>query len=123
MPLNSQHKRISKNRVSITYDVETYGSVETRELPFIIGVLGNFSGMLPSDQQLPLHERQFIQIDQENFNAVMARLKPQVTIKVENTLSGDPEEETLTCDLSFKKMEDFETGQACEANSSCPGTD
>lgn len=108
MPLDSQHKRIRKNRVSITYDVETYGSIEARELPFIIGVMGNFSGMLPADQQIPLHERQFIQIDQDNFDTVMARLKPQISITVENTLSNDPENETLSCDLSFRKMKDFE---------------
>lgn len=44
MSLNSQHKRIIKNRVSITYDVETNGAVETKELPFVIGVVGDYSG-------------------------------------------------------------------------------
>ncbi len=43
MALNSQHKRVSKNRVSITYDVETNGAVETKELPFVVGVIGDFS--------------------------------------------------------------------------------
>ncbi len=59
MALNSQHKRVSKNRVSITYDVETNGAVETKELPFVVGVIGDFSGHKPEDQKADLDEREF----------------------------------------------------------------
>ena len=41
-----QHKldRVRKPRVHITYDVETGDAMVKRELPFVVGVLGDFSG-------------------------------------------------------------------------------
>ena len=69
MALNSQHKRVSKNRVSITYDVETNGAVETRELPLVVGVMGDFSAHKEDREEL--EDRSFYQVDKDNFDNVM----------------------------------------------------
>ncbi len=105
MALNSQHKRIRKNRVSITYDVETNGATETRELPFVVGVIGSFSGDRPIEEKGPVEERQFIQIDKDNFDTVMSRISPCLNLKIPNTLN--PEGEPLAVSLKFNNMADF----------------
>ena len=106
MALNAQHKRISKNRVSITYDVETNGAVEKRELPFVVGVVGEFSGDKPENQKDEVDFRNFIDIDKDNFDTVMATIDPQLSFKVDNKLVDDDSE--FNVDLSFKSMKDFE---------------
>lgn len=98
-------KRVRKPRVHITYDVETEGAVVQKELPFVVGVLGDFSGD-PSQKLKPLKDRKFVQIDRDNFNEVMARMTPGLNLKVENTLKGDGSEMGVT--LKFSSMEDFE---------------
>ena len=105
MAMNAQHKRISKNRVSITYDVETNGATETKELPFVVGVMGSFSGDKPDDQKVEVEDREFVGIDKDNFDQVMSDLSPELTYKVDNTLadSGDQFE----VNLKFNSMDDF----------------
>src|SRR5881398_2538031 len=100
--------RVRKPRVHITYDVETEGAAVTKELPFVVGVLGDFSGN-PSEPLKPLKDRKFIQIDRDNFNDVMARMTPGLNMKVENTLKGDGSEMGLQ--LKFGSIEDFEPGR------------
>ena len=106
MPLNTQHKRISKNRVSITYDVETNGAVEKRELPFVVGVIGEFSGDKPENQKEEVDFRNFTDIDKDNFDAVMGTIDPQLDMKVDNKLADDDSE--FNVQLSFGSMRDFE---------------
>jgi type VI secretion system protein ImpB len=111
---DSIHKklaRVRKPRVHITYEVETGGAQIQRELPFIVGVLGDFSGD-PQQPLKPITERKFIQIDRDNFDDVMARMAPGLKIKVENTLKGDGSE--MAVDLKFNKMEDFEPAKVAE---------
>jgi len=98
-------KRVRKPRVHITYEVETEGAVVKKELPFVVGVLGDFSGN-PTEPLKPLADRKFIQVDRDNFDEVLARMTPGLNIKVENTLKGDGSE--MAVQLKFKKMEDFE---------------
>lgn len=104
MALNSQHKRVSKNRVSITYDVETNGAVETKELPFVVGVMGDFSAHKEDKEEM--EDRTFYQVDKDNFDTVMQRVGPQLQLKVDNTLSDDDSE--FAVDLDFNSMKDFE---------------
>lgn len=106
MALNSQHKRVSKNRVSITYDVETNGAIEKRELPFVVGVIGEFSGDKPESQKEEVDFRNFIDIDKDNFDAVMGTIDPQLNLKVPNKLADDDSE--FAVNLSFASMRDFE---------------
>src|SRR5215210_4131138 len=103
--LQKKLDRVRKPRVHITYDVETEGASVTKELPFVAGVLGDFSGQ-PTEPLKPLKDRKFIQIDRDNFNDVMARMTPGLNLRVENTLKGDGSE--LAVQLKFRSMEDFE---------------
>lgn len=105
MSFNSQHKRVSKNRVSITYDVETNGAVETKELPFVVGVIGDFSGHKPESEKTDLEEREFTGIDKDNFDTVMGQIHPRLSYKVENKLSAEGGE--FEVNLSFRSMKDF----------------
>ena len=103
--------RVRKPRVHITYDVETGGAAIERELPFIVGVMGDFAGD-PSEPLKPLAERKFTQIDRDNFNDVMARVAPGLNMKVENTLAGDGSE--VAVNLKFRSMDDFEPARVAE---------
>ena len=103
--------RVRKPRVHITYDVETEGAAIERELPFIVGVMGDFAGD-PSEPLKPLAERKFTQIDRDNFNDVMARIAPGLNMKVENTLAGDGSE--MGVNLKFRSMDDFEPARVAE---------
>jgi len=97
--------RVRKPRVHITYEVETEGAEIQRELPFVVGVMGDFSGD-PTAPLKPLADRKFVQIDRDNFNEVMANMTPGLKLKVDNTLAGDDSQ--LAVDLKFSSMEDFE---------------
>ena len=103
--IHDKLNRVRKPRVHISYEVETEGAQVERELPFVVGVLGDFSA--DSTQPVrPLSERKFIQIDRDNFNDVMGRLTPGLNLKVENTLAGDGTE--MAVGLAFECIEDFE---------------
>ena len=106
--VHNKLERVRKPRVHITYQVETEGAVVEKELPFVVGVLGDFSGT-PTAPLKPFKDRKFIQIDRDNFNDVMARMTPGVNIKVENTLADDGSQ--LAASLKFSSMEDFEPGR------------
>jgi type VI secretion system protein ImpB len=97
--------RVRKPRVHITYEVETEGAEVVRELPFVVGVMGDFSGD-PTAPLKPLADRKFVQIDRDNFNDVMASFTPGLKLKVDNTLAGDGSQ--MSVDLAFKSMDDFD---------------
>ena len=108
MPAESQHQklnRVRKPRVHITYEVETEGAQVVKELPFVVGVMGDFSGD-PTEKLDPLKERKFIQIDRDNFNDVLKRMTPGLNLRVDNTLADDGSE--MSVNLKFDKIEDFE---------------
>jgi type VI secretion system protein ImpB len=109
--IHEKLKRVRKPRVHITYEVETEGAEILRELPFVVGIMGDFSGD-PTEALRPLSERKFIQIDRDNFNDVMARMTPGLNIRVANTLAGDGTE--MAVQLKFNSIEDFEPGQVAE---------
>ena len=103
--------KVRKPRVHITYDVETEGATEVKELPFVVGVMGDFSGD-PTEPLKPLKDRKFIQIDRDNFDEVLRRMAPGLSMRVENTLKGDGSE--MAVQLKFESMEDFEPGRVVE---------
>jgi len=105
--IHDKLERVRKPRVHITYQVETEGAQVQKELPFVVGVLGDFSGQ-PTQPLKPLKDRKFIQIDRDNFNDVMARMTPGLNIKVENTLKGDGSE--MGVQLKMNSIEDFDPG-------------
>lgn len=104
MALNAQQKRVSKNRVSITFDVEDGGSVQKKELPFIVGMIGGYSG--DREDKEALEDRTFYTVDKDNFNDVMARVGPKLSYTVENKIQNDGSE--FQVELDFKSMKDFE---------------
>jgi type VI secretion system protein ImpB len=106
---SAQHKldRVRPPRVQITYDVEIGGAIEIKELPFVVGVLGDFTGQ--PEQPLPgLKQRKFVEVNPDNFDSVLEGMKPHLAFSVENKLSDDPNAPNLKVDLRFKKMDDFE---------------
>ncbi|TCT02463.1 type VI secretion system contractile sheath small subunit [Aquabacter spiritensis] len=103
--IHEKLNRVRKPRVHITYDVETEGAVVQKELPFVVGVLGDFSGD-PSEPLKPLNDRKFIQIDRDNFNQVLARMTPGLKMKVDNTLADDGSQ--MSVELAFKSLDDFD---------------
>jgi type VI secretion system protein ImpB len=109
--IHDKLNRVRKPRVHITYEVETEGAEVQRELPFVVGVLGDFSGD-PTQPLRPMSERKFIQIDRDNFNEVMARMTPGLNLKVENTLADDGSQ--MSVNLKFNSIEDFEPARVAE---------
>ena len=106
---STQHKldRVRAPRVQITYDVEVGDAIEIKELPFVVGVLGDFTGQ-PETPLPKLKDRKFVEIGPDNFDSVLDGMKPHLAYAVENKLSDDPEAANLKVDLRFKSMEDFE---------------
>ncbi len=109
--IHDKLKRVRKPRVHITYDVETNGAVSEKELPFVMGVMGDYSGDNTKNKK-PLKDRKFSQIDRDNFNEIMEKTAPQLSMKVDNTLEGDGKE--MSVSLDFKNMEDFEPHKIVE---------
>ena len=103
--------RVRRPRVHITYEVETEGAEVIHELPFVIGVIGDFSGD-PTQPLRPFGERKFIQIDRDNFDEVMQRLAPGLQLRVENKLAGDGSD--MAINLRFNSIEDFEPGRVLD---------
>lgn len=102
-----QHKldRVRPPRVQITYDVQVGDAIELKELPFVVGVMGDFVGK-PEEPLPALKQRKFVEIDPDNFNQVMAGMKPRLAFTTENKLQDDGSK--LGIELKFNSIEDFE---------------
>jgi len=109
--IHDKLKRVRKPRVHITYDLQTNGNVVEKEIPFVMGVMGDYSGD-NTENKKPLKERKFSQIDRDNFNEIMSKVNPQLRMKVENMLEGDGSE--MSVNLDFKSMDDFEPHRIVE---------
>ncbi|VWC64837.1 type VI secretion protein [Burkholderia lata] len=107
MSASSSQKFIARNRaprVQIEYDVEVYGSEKKIELPFVMGVLADLSGKHPVEPLPAVTDRQFLEIDIDNFDERMKAIRPRVAFAVPNTLTGDGQ---MMVDMTFESMEDF----------------
>jgi len=106
---SAQHKldRVRPPRVHITYDVEIGDAIEIKELPFVMGILGDFTGM--PEQSLPrVRDRKFVEINPDNFDKVLEAMNPHLAFQVENKLSEDPDAGQLRVNLNFRSRDDFE---------------
>ena len=104
---DSVQKRLQKvrpPRVHMTYDVEIGDAIENKELPFVVGVLGDFGGQSEIEQKR-LKERKFVAIDRDNFDEVMKGIEPRAAFRVANELSHEGGQ--FGVDLKFKSMDDF----------------
>ena len=98
--------RVRAPRVHITYDVEVGDAIELKELPFVMGVLGDFSGQ-PTQPLPSLKERKFVEVTPDNFDQVLDKMSPHVAFSVPNKLSDDPNAQ-LKVSLDFHELADFE---------------
>ena len=113
MPSESVHKKLERvrpPRVNISYEVETGGAIELKELPFVMGVLGDFTGQ-PAEPLAKLKDRKFVDVNPDNFDDVLASMKPHLAFTVENKLSEDAEPGKLGIDLHFESLDDFSPDQ------------
>ena len=111
--------RVRPPRVNITYDVETNGAIQKKSLPFIVGILADLAGDVESKIAPALKDRNFVQIDRDNFNGVMKSISPKVIIKeVSNKIpddlihflpieEGTPSAETMNIPFTFTNIDDF----------------
>jgi len=104
---DSIQKKLSKvraPRVHLTYDVEIGDAIETKEIPFVVGVMGEFSGDSTLEQP-KLKDKKFVEIDLDTFDEVMSGLAPRATFKVDNKISDKRGE--FAVDLAFNSIDDF----------------
>jgi type VI secretion system protein ImpB len=97
--------RVRPPRVQITYDVEIGDAIETKELPFVLGVLGDYSGN-PKEALPKMKDRKFVDIDRDNFDDVLKGIAPRLQLRVDNQLKKDDTQ--MGVELNFEKLEDFE---------------
>ncbi|NIA56554.1 type VI secretion system contractile sheath small subunit [Massilia sp. TW-1] len=103
----SVQKRLQKvraPRVQMTYDVEIGDAIENKELPFVVGVLGDF-GTDPDAAKKRLKDRKFVNVDADNFDEVLGGVAPATSFRVPNHLSAEGGE--FAVQLQFRQMDDF----------------
>jgi type VI secretion system protein ImpB len=96
--------RVRRPRVHLTYDVETGGAIQQRELPFVVGVLADLSGK-PDQEVVPLKKRDFVDVHGENFDEVLAGIRPRLDFTVANKIQGN--DTSMRVELHFSSMDDF----------------
>jgi type VI secretion system protein ImpB len=99
--------RVRPPRVQISYEVNTGDAIEIKEIPFVMGVLGDFTGQ-PTEPLEELKKRKFVDVTPDNFDDVLAKMKPHLAFSVENKLSDAPDAGKLKVDLNFRALEDFD---------------
>jgi type VI secretion system protein ImpB len=105
--------RVRAPRVQITYDVEVGNAIEIKELPFVMGVLGDLTGQ-PEKPLAALKDRKFVEITPDNFDDVLKGMAPHLKFSVENKLSSDPKAGQVGVDLHFESFEDFSPARVAE---------
>ncbi len=110
---NSGQKFVGKNRaprVQVEYDVELYGAEKKVNLPFIMGVMSDLSGK-PAEALEKVEDRNFLEIDTDNFNDRLKSMKPRVAFMVPNVITGDGQ---IAVDMTFESMDDFSPAKVAE---------
>src|ERR1700691_4429100 len=109
MARESTQRKLSRGRaprVQITYDVEIGDGIRPKKIPFVMGVLADLTGH-PETPLPPLKERKFVEINPDNFDTVLANMRPRLAYTVANTLSDDPNAGQLAIDITFESLDDF----------------
>ncbi|MCB1936055.1 MAG: type VI secretion system contractile sheath small subunit [Nitrosomonas sp.] len=110
---DSSQKFIARNRaprVQIEYDVELYGAEKKIQLPFVMGVMADLTGK-PAEELPDVNDRDFLEIDVDNFNDRLKAMKPRVAFSVPNVLTG---EGNISVDITFEHMDDFSPAKVAE---------
>ena len=103
----SKQKWVGRNRpprVQIEYETEINGAQRVIDLPHITGVMSDLSGKSKVDKP-EIRDREFKEIDVDNFDDRMEAIEPRAAFVVDNVLSDDGGK--LPVDLTFKSMDDF----------------
>lgn len=111
--VNTKLERVRAPRVHIKYEVETGGAIEMKELPFVMGVLGDLTGH-PAEPLAKLKERKFVEVNPDNFDEVLKSMKPHLNYNVENLLSDEPDAGKIAVDLNFQSLDDFSPERVAE---------
>ena len=109
MAKESVHKKLERvrpPRVHVTYDVEVGDAIEVKELPFVMGVLGDLTGQ-PETPLAALKDRKFVEINPDNFDSVLKGMQPHLSFSVPNKLSDDPNAGQIGVNLRFESLDDF----------------
>jgi type VI secretion system protein ImpB len=104
----SLQKWLGRNRpprVHITYDVETRGAIEKKELPFVVGILADLMGDKDPDHKLK--DRKFVEVDAENLPELFQTLAPTIRFKVPSALEGAADGDETSIELEMTRMDDF----------------
>ena len=104
-------ERVRPPRVSITYEVETGGAIEMKELPFVMGVLADLSGN-PAQPLPRLKERKFVEVNPDNFDTVLKSAQPRLQFTTDNKLN--PDGSKIAVELKFESLEDFSPDKVAE---------
>jgi type VI secretion system protein ImpB len=99
-----QLTRVRPPRVQISYDVETGGAIEKKELPLVVGIMSDLAGKQETPMA-PIKSRKFVEIDRDNFNEVMAKIAPRLVFQVNNQLKND--DTKMNVELRFRKIDDL----------------
>jgi type VI secretion system protein ImpB len=114
MPRESTQTKLSRvrpPRVQITYDVQVGDAIEIKEIPFVMGILGDFTGN-PVEELPKLKDRKFVEVTPDNFDDVLSSMKPHLVYSVKNKLTKEqPDAPKVKVDLSFRSLEDFSPEQ------------
>ena len=97
-------QKVRPPRVQMTYDVEIGDAIENKELPFVVGVIGDF-GSDPAGAKKALKDRNFVNVDADNFDEVLGAVAPVAQFRAPNHLTGEGGE--LAVQLQFREMADF----------------
>lgn len=91
-------------RIKISYDIEENGALIKKELPFTVGVIGDFAGNNSSYSQTTIQSRDFIPITSSSVDDVIAQMKPSLAFTIDtNTL----DQHSLDVELTFNSLNDF----------------
>jgi type VI secretion system protein ImpB len=96
--------RVRAPRVQLTYEVEKGDAIEQKELPFVVGVIGDLIGS-SEVEQAKLKDRKFVNIDGDNFDDVMKGMAPKASYRVANKVSQEGGE--FAVNVTFRSIDDF----------------
>ena len=102
-------------RVQITYDVETLGAIEKKELPFVVGILADLWGKTGHEEEHgPLSKtfkkRSFTEIDRDTFGQFMKKASPSAKMQIVDRLTPveeGQEAKKIPLGLTFESIDDF----------------
>jgi type VI secretion system protein ImpB len=111
--IHDRLKRVRAPRVNIEYKVELGDAIEMRQLPFVMGIFGDFTGQ-PEEPLERLKDRKFTEVNPDNFDEVLASMKPHLAFSVDNKLSDEEDAGKLSVDLRFRELDDFDPDRVAE---------